>query len=42
MFLNRDFCMRKLLSMEVTFFPEKKKKKKKKVEIASMHETNIK
>ena len=24
MFLNRDFCMEKLLAREVTIFPEKK------------------
>ena len=26
MFLNRDFCMEKLLAREVTIFPEKNKK----------------
>ena len=29
MFLNRDFCMEKLLAMEVTIFPEKIKSSKK-------------
>ena len=35
MFLNRDFCMEKLLAREVTIFPEKFKTIK-------MHENNTK
>ena len=28
MFLNRDFCMEKLLAREITIFPEKNKSSK--------------
>ena len=37
MFLNRDFCMEKLLTREVIFFPEKNKISKI---LLKIHETN--
>ena len=39
MFLNRDFCMEKLLAREVTIFPQKNKSSKILLEI---HKTNTK
>ena len=39
MFLNRDFCMEKLLAWEVTIFPEKIKSSKI---LSKIHKTNTK
>ena len=39
MFLNRDFCMEKLLAREVTIFPEKIKSSKI---LLKIHKTNTK
>ena len=39
MFLNRDFCMEKLLAREVTIFPEKNKSS---TVLLKIHKTNTK
>ena len=42
MFLNRDFCMEKLLAREVTIFPEKKKKNKSSKILLKIYKTKTK
>ena len=41
MFLNRDFCMEKLLGREVTIFPEKIKKAQKFIKTTLNYKENL-